>query len=240
MKRGKVGPAAAAGVLAALLAMPGSGLASHARPRGATPLRVPLVIAYQACTASNRTHGAPLAFPSCSPPKTMTNHYLTVGTPDANGAGANSVGYVQLQALAADVRFTAQVSDIRCLPAVVASVCYSPNSADGPDYSGNMQLSATTRLTDHLNGPGLNEAATMWDIPFPMDVNCANTASTAIGGECTTNTTANALVPGAVAAGERMVWEFDKLQVYDAGADGNIHMGEGAVTLFLTQGVFVP
>ena len=86
-----------------------------------------------------------LAFGSCAPPKTMTNGYLTVGTPDANGAPANSVGSL-VQALVADVRFTVDVTDIRCLPAMSQSPCNSPNAADGPDYSGNMQLNATGQL----------------------------------------------------------------------------------------------
>jgi hypothetical protein len=225
--------------LAGLLAMPGTGSASHPRPRGATPLRLPLVPSYYQCTAPNRTHGAPLSSPSCAPPK-GTSFYLTVGTPDVNGAGARSVGSLDVTALTGDVRFTLRVTDIRCLPAVSVTVCKSANSADGPDYSGNMQLNATNRLTDHLNGPNLNEAATLWDIPYPMDVNCANTASTAIGGECTTDTTANAVVPGAFQAGERAVWEFEQFMLADAGADGDIHRGEGAVTILMRQGVFVP
>ena len=64
----------------------------YPRPKGATPLRVPFVPAFKACAApGNRTHGSPLAFPSCAPPVQESN-YLTVGTPDANGAAANSVG----------------------------------------------------------------------------------------------------------------------------------------------------
>jgi hypothetical protein len=240
MARGRVGSVAVVLALAALLATPGPGSATHVRPRGATPLRLPLVLAYKQCVAPNRTHGAPLAFPSCAPPDPTTNHYLTVGTPDANGAAANSVGSLEVQAITGDVRFTLRVTDIRCLPAVSATVCNSANAVDGPDYSGNMQLNAVSRITDHFNGPGLNEAATMTDIPYPMDVNCANTGSTAVGGECTTDTTANALVPGAFQAGERTIWQLDKFQVFDAGADGNIHMGDPATTLFLTQGVFVP
>ena len=59
--------------------------ALHPRPTGATPVRVSLVPAYEPCTSPNRTHGPPLAFPSCSPP-VQTSDFLTVGTPDANGA----------------------------------------------------------------------------------------------------------------------------------------------------------
>ena len=63
--------------------------ATHVRPKGATPLRASLVPSFKACAAPNRTHGAPLAFPSCNPP-VQTSNFLTIGSPDANGAGANS------------------------------------------------------------------------------------------------------------------------------------------------------
>jgi hypothetical protein len=240
MTTGRVRWAGAILVLCALLMPTATTTASHVRPKGATPLRVPLMPAFKQCTAPNRTHGPPLASGSCSPPKTLTNDYLTVGTPDVNGAGANSVGWLLIQAVTGDVRFTLSVTDIRCLPSVAATVCTSPNAADGADYSGNMQLNATGRFTDHLNGAGQNQAGTLVDLPFPMDVNCANTTSTAVGGTCTTNTTANVVVPGAIKDGQRMIWELDKYYVADAGPDGDIHRGEGAVTLFLTQGLFVP
>ena len=71
---------------------PGQG---YPRPKGATPLRVPLVPAYNQCTAPNRVHGPPLDSPSCSPPAQSSQH-LTVGTPDANGRAAKSVGFVRL------------------------------------------------------------------------------------------------------------------------------------------------
>ena len=51
---------------------------SYVRPRGATPLRVPLVPAYNACTAPNRAHGPPLSFGSCNPPQPASCH-LTIG-----------------------------------------------------------------------------------------------------------------------------------------------------------------
>ena len=43
-------------------------LDGYPRPKGATPLRVSLVPAYEECSAPNRTHGAPLVSPSCNPP----------------------------------------------------------------------------------------------------------------------------------------------------------------------------
>src|SRR5687767_9880926 len=69
--------------------------ASHPRPQGATPLRVPLVPAFNQCGATNRTHGPPLAFPSCNPPVPSSN-FVTVGTPDANGAPAKSQGLMKV------------------------------------------------------------------------------------------------------------------------------------------------
>ena len=70
---------------------------TYVRPRGASPLRVSLVPAYAHCTAPNRTHGPPLAFGSCSPPS-QTSPNVTVGTPDANGAAANSTGFARFSA----------------------------------------------------------------------------------------------------------------------------------------------
>ena len=44
------------------------GGSGYPRPKGASPMRGSLVPAYEPCTAPNRTHGPPLAFPSCAPP----------------------------------------------------------------------------------------------------------------------------------------------------------------------------
>ena len=57
---------------------------AYPRPKGASPMQVSLVPAYQPCTAPNSTHGAPLSFSSCTPPQLASDH-LTTGTPDANG-----------------------------------------------------------------------------------------------------------------------------------------------------------
>ncbi len=68
---------------------------SYPRPKGATPLRASLTTAYNQCTAPNRTHGPPLAFPSCASPQKTSSH-LTVGTGDSNGLPARNEGYVTL------------------------------------------------------------------------------------------------------------------------------------------------
>jgi hypothetical protein len=214
--------------------------ATHVRPRGATPLRASMVPAFKACAAPNRTHGTPLAFPSCNPP-VQASSFLTIGSPDANGAPANAQAFVLLSVKATspeDVLITANGTDIRCQPATAAAVCNSPNAADGPDYSGQLQGNATIRISDHYNGPSLTEAATVVDIPFPVNATCANTAATNIGGTCTANTSANAVVPGSVKDAQRGVVEIGQLLINDGGADGQVATADN--TLFAVQGIFIP
>src|SRR5690349_11609327 len=214
--------------------------ASHPRPKGASPLRVSLVPAFRQCTAPNRTHGSPLAFPSCKPP-TQASNFLTVGTPDANGAAAHMVGSATLKVKVTspeELLITLTITDVRSLPGTASGVCNSANSADGPDYSGDLQGNATIRISDHYNGSGLNEAATVVDIPFPVNAPCSNTTSTAQGGTCTANTSANAVVPGSVKDTQRAVVEIGQLQINDGGADGLVSTADN--TLFGVQGIFIP
>ena len=67
----------------------------YPRPSGASPVHASLVPAYAACASPNRVHGPPLAHPSCNPPAPASQQ-LTVGTVDANGQAANSVGSLRL------------------------------------------------------------------------------------------------------------------------------------------------
>jgi hypothetical protein len=226
--------------VAGLIAIAQIAGATHPRPKGATPLHVSLVPAYDQCTAPNRTHGPPLAFPSCSPPS-QTSRYLTVGTPDANGAGAKSVGSLDIKVPTPSngrVTITTAISDVRCLPGTSAAVCNGANAADGPDYSGQLQMNATIRMTDHYNGPGLNEPATVVDIPFPANLQCSNTADTEIGGVCTIppNAVQPAMVPDG--AQSRTIVDVSQIQIFDGGADGQIATADN--TRFEVQGLFVP
>jgi hypothetical protein len=237
----KIVPALALGALA-LMGITQIAGASHVRPSGASPIHSSLVPAYKSCTTPNRTHGTPLAFRSCAPPVQASN-FLTVGTPDANGAGAESVGFIQFKVKTTspeDVLITGSVSDVRCRPATSASVCSGANSADGPDYSGELQGNATIRISDHYNGSGLNEAATVVDIPFPANLTCANTADTSIGGECNVNT--EGPVVGCpecgVREGQRTVVGITQFQVFDGGPDGLVATSDN--TLFMNQGIFIP
>jgi hypothetical protein len=214
--------------------------ASHVRPKGATPFRVPIVPAFKACGSPNRTHGAPLAFPSCNPP-VQTSNFLTIGSPDANGAGANAVAFILARVDAVppeDVLITANGTDIRCLPGTSPAVCNGANAGDGPDYSGQVQGNATIRISDHTNGPSMAEAATVVDIPFPVNAQCANTTATTIGGTCNVNTSANTVVPGAVKDNQRGIVEIQQVPVNDGGADGQIATADN--TVFGIQGIFIP
>ena len=220
--------------------------ATHPRPKGATPLYASLVPAYNACGTPNRTHGPPLAFPSCNPP-VQASGSLTIGSPDANGAAANSIGFVKLDVKVgvagppddSDVLITSSISDVRCKAGVTA--CGNANAADGADYTGELQGNATIRISDHWNAvaPGGGpDAATVIDIPFPVGATCANTASTAEGGLCTVNTSANVVVPGSVKDAKRAVIEVGQITITDGGADGL--NGTTPNTLFETQGIFIP
>jgi hypothetical protein len=183
-----------------------------------------------------------LAFPSCNPP-VQTSNSLTVGTPDANGAAANSVSFILLKVKGTspeDVLITSNGTDIRCKAGVAAAVCSSANTADGPDYSGQLQGNAQIRISDHYNGPGLNEAATVIDIPFPVTATCANTAADPnVGGTCGVVTSANAVVVGSVKDLQRGVVEIQQLQINDGGTDGQVNTTADN-TLFGVQGIFIP
>ena len=237
--------AIALGALAVLM-VSSVATATHPRPKGATPLYASVVPAQAACATPNRQHGPPLAFPSCNPP-VATSGSVTVGTPDANGAPANSVAFVKLVVQAgipgppedSDVLITSSGSDIRCITGTTA--CGSANAADGPDYTGELQGTAMIQITDHWNAvaPGGGpDAATVIAIPFPVPATCAATASTAEGGLCTANTSANATVPGAVKDGKRAIVEIGQIQINDGGDDGLNATTPN--TLFGVQGIFIP
>ena len=130
---------------------------THPRPKGATPFRVPLVPAYSACAAPNRTHGPPLAFPSCNPPA-QTSAQATVGTPDAFGGAANATGYLRLtvclgwcghETVDADILIDIELNDVRCVP--TGARCGTANVSGPADYSGELRFSFAFRVTDHWN-----------------------------------------------------------------------------------------
>src|SRR4029453_7416585 len=103
--------------------------------------------------------GAPLSFPSCSPPARGSSS-LTVGTPDANGAPAKMIGSLRIDALAgnpapvaneAEAKVTFNVTDVRCNAGDTRSVCPYDNAQAGRDYTGQLRIRLPLRLTDPYN-----------------------------------------------------------------------------------------
>jgi hypothetical protein len=206
---------------------------AYPRPRGASPLRASLVPAYLACGAPNRTHGSPLAFGSCKPPAPASAQ-LTAGTPDSNGAGANFIGNVVYTVVVgnpstpvneADVKINATLTDVR-------------QKVGLADYTGELQVDASVRITDRLNGPSQTEPATGTATNFPVTVPCAATASTTVGSTCSVSTTFNAVVPGAIVESQRAIWQMAETKVFDGGPDGLVSTSPN--TLFADQGIFIP
>jgi alpha-beta hydrolase superfamily lysophospholipase len=211
---------------------------AYARPKGATPLRASLVPAFQACTAANRTHGPALVYPSCNPPAKRSS-FLTVGSPDANGNAANSVGSVRLDVtrctscmpVTADVQITSSITDVR-------------NQSGLTDYTGQLQGRFTLRPTDKYNSMApptapYDDTGTGQDTSFAFTIPCSATVDTTIGGACAITTTANAVVPGLVKDGSRANWELSQAEVTDGGPDGLASTTAGNTT-FAVQGLFVP
>jgi hypothetical protein len=222
------------GIMMAWYAPTNAATTGFVRPKGATPIRVSLVPAYAQCTSGNRSHGAPLSYASCAPP-VQTSNYLTVGTPDVagNGAAANAIGSVTLNAVQGNIATPADEADVK----VKANVTDVRNKSGLTDYAGQLKAVLNLRLTDRDNGP--SELGTVQDIQLPYTVPCTTTPSnTAIGSTCGLDTTADAVVPSTVKEGRRSIWALGKVDVYDGGSDGVASTDPN--TLFMTQGVFVP
>ena len=211
---------------------------TYVRPKGATPMSVSLVLAYQQCTNPNRIHGPPglggaSSNQSCAPPAQISQH-LTVGTFDADQKPVQSTGQVSYAAKVgtpstpeneADMLLHLDMSDVRLA-----------GSLD--DYAGELTVSVDARITDRQNGSAPVDPATVEEIPFSFVANCAATPDTGTGGTCAADTTANAVVPGAIKETLRSSWELGAVKVYDGGADGAA--GTPDNTLFAVQGIFVP
>jgi hypothetical protein len=250
-------------VLASLvsLAFAQSALATHVRPKGATPKRDSLVISYKPCTTPTGSHTGPQNYQSCLP-QVPSSRWLTAGTPDANSLPANFTGFTKMDYCpppsgcspgppGADIQITVNLMDIRCTAMQVSTnpaVC--PSGTLGP-FTGSVRARFPTQVTDHCNG----SPAPTCPAPTPPPANsgtgppvgfnlvmafvapCAP-AGPGIGATCGLVSTYNALVPGSVIAGARANVEVSRITVEDGGPDGN-----GATTdndEFADEGLFVP
>jgi len=210
----------------------------YPRPKSASPIRASLVPAYRACNPDEAAlvHGPPLAHPSCGSPA-QASGYLTVGTPDANGTGANSVGAVRLNAIGepspidpnngdqADIGLQLSMTDVR-------------DAATLADYGGALRAEMTLRLTDQQSSPSGLASATVTDTTLAFDAPCTPTAAATVGATCAVSTTAEALVPSMITERRRGIFELGRVRVFDGGADGDTATGPD--TLFAVQGIFVP
>ena len=216
----------------------GAVAAGYARPKGASPIQLRLVPAFEQCSGSSpsgMTHGAPLAVASCSPPQEASDH-LTLGSGDHTGTGVTSFGLMEFKVLGenpidttngdqADVQVNFQLSDVR------------NNVSPYTDYTGELRGAIGLRITDRHNGPTLSASATAADLTIPFTVACAATGGSE-GSNCNVSTTADGLTAGTVRENSRSIWQLAQFQVFDGGPDGDAETANN--TLFMVQGAFVP
>jgi Tol biopolymer transport system component len=216
----------------------------YARPRGATPILISLVEAYNPCYYPNTFHKGAITSAACNPPS-ATSSYLTVGTLNANGQAANSIGSVRIDASCIggpcdttpgdqlDGKIVASITDVRCLGT-------SGGCAGGSlsDYLGSVSVNSSVRITD-MNSVG-SGAATVGDLPLSFTMACSSTPSASIGSTCSANTSLDAVFGGeAVVENARAIWHFGEITVYDGGQDG-VASTAGDNTLFAWSGLFFP
>jgi hypothetical protein len=209
----------------------------YPRPKGATPAKFSLVPAFRPCTSPNRTHGPPLAFPSCAPSVREPGR-LTVGTSDANGQPAKSTGYALLRTIVGNPSTPADEADVS-IELFDQDVREAANLSD---YKGELSLSLGLRITQR-GGPtpagGGPAPVTQQDFDFTVSVPCAATMDTTVGATCATTTSAEAVLPGAISEQRRTIWALNRVRVLDGGSDGDADTPAGNQT-FQVQGVFVP
>jgi hypothetical protein len=206
----------------------------YARPKGATPMLVSLVPAFAACQTPNRTHGAPLASPSCNPPA-QSSPNVTVGSPDANGKPANSSASARLDVIAGNASTTADEADVK----VTLNVTDVRSKADLTDYAGELQAQLGVEIVDKDPASAASFAIGTAQVPLLFTVPCTGTPTVdTIGSTCSLNSTVDSLVPGAVKELKRAIWQLGQVQVNDGGADGLAATPDNSA--FLREGIFVP
>ena len=108
--------------------------------------------------------------------------------------------------------------------------------SDLSEYTGELGLDVPLALTDKEGAV----AQTTMPITLSASVPCTPTPDLPFDGStCFIDTTAEALIPGAITEGARQVLALDPIRVRDGGADedADTETGDGVLA---TQGVFVP
>jgi Tol biopolymer transport system component len=205
----------------------------YPRPKGATPMRVPLVPALEPCTSPDSTHGAPLSYGSCASPVPESGNAF-VGIGDGDPALAKSIGSVRLRTLTgvsfdgADVGIDLAITNVM-------------NTSDRSDYTGELRLELPLRITDRFNKPAPSGygPGTVSDMSFFATVPCSPTTDATLGSSCTLSTTADTLLPATVRGGARAIWALGQIRLQDGGPDGDAETPADN-ELFAVQGVFAP
>ena len=128
---------------------------AYPRPGGATPLRVPLVPAFAACTSPNSNHVPPLDSPSCTP-ATLESALVTTSS---TGKGA---GTARLDALVGNPATPEDEADIR----ILLTTTDIKRTSDGSDYPGQLIFSLGMRITDRANSSFETTPGTVQDTRF--------------------------------------------------------------------------
>jgi uncharacterized repeat protein (TIGR01451 family) len=212
---------------------------NYPRPGGASPLRVPLVLAFNEClpTNQNSNHVAPLALDSCRQPTRESSLLTMANTGVGQGMARMTVrpGNASTPADEADVDIEVNATDVRI-------------NGTSEDYAGKVIFAAKLRITDRANGATEALAGTVEDVDFGLPIDCVATPSTSTGGTCSLSSTADTLVPGFAVERKRTIISLLSVRVLDAGADGIVTppvgcpptCGTGDEKVFLRQGVFLP
>jgi hypothetical protein len=211
----------------------------HEHPQAAAVVRVSLVpmlrqtISTTQCQARGgrpSTHGGPLSFSSCNPPGYVP------GT--AASLGPSGAGFIELHAVPGDPATNVDEADL----ALIASVNDVRNRQTGGDYDPSSGADVTMiprfRLSDARNGSSGSDSATTTDFDFPVPIGCAVTADPSRGSTCVLSTSADALVPDAIAEDRHTTVAAWKLWLFDSGT--NAVRGDGDDKQFAQQGIYVP
>jgi hypothetical protein len=161
-------------------------------------------------------------------PNGATGPYTTVCTTAASCNGSGRAGPYCAQS---------GTSASACLAGTdLTEVAAIPGATEGG--AGGAFQGRSVRITDTYNEPGPDRAATVVDIGFPVPLDCLATADTALGSICGANTSANALAPGVVRAGNAAVWQLGEIQILDSGPDGA--RGNADDERLAVQGIYLP
>jgi hypothetical protein len=173
---------------------------------------------------------------------------LTVGTPDANGFGAASIGSVRFTSTGSPappedsvVQPVIKITDVHCRELNVACP-----GGPGSDFVGRVLVRTSVQITDKFNGPASTESATVQELPIEIPVDCVATTGS-IGSRCELTTSLDSLYPGSVLDGKRAIWQLGEVTVRDPGPNGTGYLagcpetcGDGDESVFMRQGIFVP